>query len=143
MVLWAAVAVLIIVDLIQWWHFLISSVLSGVIQSIGRPSHQALLGSIVDKPRLSNAAAWDNVADTWPRIAGPALGAILVGVIGAGWEGILFASTAAMQLFTAVTVFLLDWNPRGAARQDSEGPVKEAPLRRASSTSGMTRCSLA
>ena len=121
-VLWAAVAVLIIVDLVQWWHFLISSVLSGVIQSIGRPGHQALLGSIVDKPRLSNAAAWDNVADTWPRIAGPALGAILVGVIGAGWEGILFASTAAMQLFTAVTVFLLDWDPQEQrARQRGSG----------------------
>ena len=110
-VLWAAVAVLIILDLIHWWHFMVSSVLSGVIQSIGRPGHQALLGSIVDKRRLSNAAAWDNVADTWPRIAGPGLGGILVVVIGTGWEGILFASTAAMQLFTAITVFLLDWNP--------------------------------
>ena len=110
-VLWAAVAVLIILDLIQWWHFLVSSVLSGVIQSIGRPSHQALLGSIVDKRRLPNAAAWDNVADTWPRVAGPGLGFILIVVIGAGWEGILFASTAAMQLFTAITVFLLDWDP--------------------------------
>lgn len=110
-VLWAAVAVLIILDMIHWWHFMVSSVLSGVIQSIGRPGHQALLGSIVDKRRLSNAAAWDNVADTWPRIAGPGLGGILVVVIGAGWEGILFASTAAMQLFTAITVFLLDWNP--------------------------------
>ena len=110
-VLWATVAVLIIVDLIQWWHFLVSSVLSGVIQSIGRPGHQALLGSIVDKRRLPNAAAWDNVADTWPRVAGPGLGFILILVIGVGWEAILFASTAAMQLFTAITVFLLDWNP--------------------------------
>ena len=121
-VLWAVVAVLIILDLIHWWHFLVSSVLSGVIQSIGRPSHQALLGSIVDKPRLSNAAAWDNVADTWPRVAGPALGAILIGVIGAGWEGILFASTAAMQLFTAVTVFMLDWDPEEQqAKQRGKG----------------------
>ena len=110
-VVWAAMAVLIILDLIHWWHFVVSSVLSGVIQSIGRPGHQALLGSIVDKRRLSNAATWDNVADSWPRVAGPAVAAILIGVIGEGWRGILFASTAAMQLFTVITVFLLDWNP--------------------------------
>jgi len=120
--LWGAVAGLIVFELIEWWHFLVSSVLSGMIQSIGRPGHQALLGSIVDKEHLSNATAWDNVADTWPRVAGPAIGAILIGVIGSGWEGILFASTAFMQLFTAVTLFFLKWDPvEQRAKQKGSG----------------------
>ena len=107
-VLWVTVAALVYLDVVLWWHFIISSVLSGVIQSIGRPGHQALLGSIVDKKRLANASALDNAADTWPRVAGPALGAILIGAIGVGW---LFWITAAGQLFTAITLFLLDWDP--------------------------------
>jgi MFS family permease len=118
-VLWATVAALVYFDVIVWWHFIISSVLSGVIQSIGRPGHQALLGSIVDKKRLANATALDNAADAWPRVAGPALGAILIGAIGVGW---LFWITAFGQLFTAITLFLLDWDPvEQRAKQRSKG----------------------
>jgi MFS family permease len=107
-VLWASVAFLVYFEYIQWWHFVISSVLSGVIQSIGRPGHQAILGSIVDKERLPNAVALDSIADTWPRVAGPAVGGLLIGAIGTGW---LFWMTSLGQLFTAITIFLLRWNP--------------------------------
>jgi len=84
-VLWAVVAAMVYFQYIVWWHFVISSVLSGIIQSIGRPTHQAILGSIVDKRRLPNAVALDNIADSWPRVGGPLIGALLISVIGTGW----------------------------------------------------------
>ena len=106
--LWATVAALVFFEQIQWWHFVISGLLSGVIQSIGRPGHQAILGSIVDSKRLPNAVALDTVADTWPRAAGPALGGILIAIIGLRWTFVLHVFG---QLFTAITIFLLNWNP--------------------------------
>ena len=118
-ILWAVVAALVYFEFVEWWHFMISSVLSGVIQSIGRPGHQAILGSIVAKNRLANAVALDNIADTWPRVAGPALGALLIAAIGTGW---LFWMTAVGQLFTAITIFLLKWDPvEQRARQRGDG----------------------
>ncbi len=118
-VLWAVVAALVYFQLIVWWHFIISSVLSGIIQSIGRPTHQAILGSIVDKRRLANAVALDNIADSWPRVGGPLIGALLIGVIGTGW---LFWMTSLGQLFTAITIFMLDWDPEEQrARQRRQG----------------------
>ena len=107
-VLWAVVAAMVYFQYIVWWHFIISSVLSGIIQSIGRPTHQAILGSIVDKRRLPNAVALDNIADSWPRVGGPLIGALLISVIGTGW---LFWMTSLGQLFTAITIFMLDWDP--------------------------------
>jgi len=107
-ILWAIVATMVYFEVIEWWHFVISSVLSGIIQSIGRPGHQAILGSIVSKKQLPNAVALDNIADTWPRVAGPAIGGLLIGIVGTGW---LFWMTCIGQLFTAITIFLLKWDP--------------------------------
>ena len=43
-------------------------------------------------------------------------------MIGSGWEGVLFASTALMQLFTAVTLFFLKWDPvEQRAKQKGSG----------------------
>ena len=122
-VLWAATTALVMLGAwdvgpsflrIRWWHFIITSVLSGVIQSIGRPGHQAMVGSIVDKGRLSSAVALDSIADHWPRVAGPALGTVAIAMIGGTWHNWgpwLFGLTAAGQLFTAITIFLLKWEP--------------------------------
>lgn len=118
-ILWATVAALVYFGGIEWWHFVISSVLSGVIQSVGRPGHQALLGSIMDKKRLPNAVALDNIADTWPRVGGPALGGLLIGIIGTGW---LFWMTALGQFFTFLTLLFIQWDPvEQRAKQRGEG----------------------
>jgi len=107
-ILWGVIAVLVFTGRIEWWHFIISGLLSGFIQSIGRPVHQAILGNIVDPKRLPNAVALDTAADTWPRAAGPALGGVLMGFIGLRWTFVLHVLG---QVFTALTIFLLNWNP--------------------------------
>ena len=97
---------------VKWWHFIISSFASGVIQSIGRPSHQAMLGSIVDSRRLTSAVALDSISDNWPRIAGPAVAAVVIAIVGGSWEHWapgLFLFTSAGQLFTAFTIFAMKW----------------------------------
>ena len=106
--LWGIVAALVYFQQIQWWHFIVSGLVSGVIQSIGRPGHQAILGNIVQETHMPSAVALDTAADTWPRAAGPAIGGILMGIIGVR---ITFLLHVFGQIFTAITIFLLRWNP--------------------------------
>jgi len=99
---------------VQWWHFIITSFISGVIQSIGRPGHQAMIGSVMDSRRLPSAVALDSIADTWPRIGGPAFAALAIWLVGGPWQQWgpwLFFFTSAAQLFTAITIFAMKWQP--------------------------------
>ncbi len=99
---------------VQWWHFIITSFISGVIQSIGRPGHQAMIGSIMDNRRMSSGVALDSIADTWPRVAGPSIAALAIYFVGGDWHTWgpwLFGLTAAGQLFTAFTIFVMKWEP--------------------------------
>ena len=107
-ILWVIVAVLITIGMFEWWYFIISAVISGIVQSFGRPGHQAMIGSIVDSSRLGNAVALDSVSETWPRIVAPALGAILIGIIGI--DG-LFWLTAFAQFITLITLIKIRWVP--------------------------------
>ncbi len=124
-ILWAVVALIISLGVFQWWYFIITAVTSGTIQSFGRAGHQAMIGSVVDEQRLGNAVALDTVSMTWPRIAAPALGGILIGPIGV--DG-LFWLTAAGQLVTFITLIFIQWTPqeRRAARDSVRGNVVEA-----------------
>jgi hypothetical protein len=99
---------------VQWWHFIITSFLSGVIQSIGRPGHQAMIGSVMDRRRLPSAVALDSIADTWPRVAGPAVAAVAIAIVGGSWERWgpwLFTLTSLGQLLTFITILMMKWQP--------------------------------
>lgn len=122
-VLWAVVAITVFLGAkeigpsalrVQWWHFILTSFLSGVIQSIGRPGHQAMIGSVVSKKQLPNAVALNSISDTWPRVGGPAIAAVAVAVVGGPWQTWgpwLFGLTAAGQLFTFITIMMLKPEP--------------------------------
>lgn len=100
---------------IRWWHFIISSFLSGIIQSIGRPGHMAMVGSVVDRRRLPSAVALDSIADTWPGVAGPSLAAGAVWLVGGPWQHWgpwLFGFTSVAQGFTALAIFKMTWTPQ-------------------------------
>ena len=137
--LWAFVALLVFLGAyeigpsylqIEWWHFIVTSVVSGTVQSIGRPGHQAMLGSIVDEKRLPSAIALDAVSDTWPRVGGPGLAAPVILLIGGTWHSWapwLFTVSAIGQFFSVITIFLLRWEPRmdvSKTRQVRTSPTK-------------------
>ncbi|MBF8266593.1 MAG: hypothetical protein HW388_101 [Dehalococcoidia bacterium] len=108
-VLWTATSLLITMGLFEWWYFIITAVASGVVQSFGRPGHQAMIANVVDKERLANAVALDSISQTWPNILGPAVAGALVGSIGTGG---LFWLTAAGQIVTFITLVLIRWTPQ-------------------------------
>lgn len=124
-ILWSAVSLLLTLGLFEWWYFIITAVASGTIQSFGRAGLQAMIGTIVDDKRLGNAVALDSISMTWPRIAAPAIGGVLVGPLGVG---VLFWMTAVGQLITFVTLVLIRWTPQemSAAKESVGNNVLEA-----------------
>lgn len=110
-VLWSVTALIITLGLIQWWHLMITSFLSGTIQSFGRTGHQALLGNLVDKEELPSAVALNDIITHWPQAAGLAAATILIATIGI--DGV-FWITAFGQLFTAITLLFIRWKAEKA-----------------------------
>ena len=106
-ILWLAVSVDIAFGWIRWWHLAVSGIGSGVIQSVGRPGHDAMVGSVVAKEDLPAAVAVDNIVDHWPRAIGLVLatfGVALIGVRGIFW------GTAILQGITVMAIVALKWN---------------------------------
>ena len=123
-ILWFATSVVITLGWIQWWHLMITSMLSGIIQSIGRPGHHAMVGQVVTKEQLASAAAIDSVVDHWPRAVGLAVATLLIVYIGT--EG-LFWFTAILQFFTGCSLLLLRWKPQAveAAKKSAKSNFLE------------------
>jgi len=117
-ILWAVVSLLLTLNMIEWWHFVISSVASGVIQSFGRPGHLAMVADVVDKETLPNAVALDTSAQTWPGVTGPAIGVLLIPVIGVAGG---FWLTTATQLITVITILKLDWTVKEHSEEEKSG----------------------
>jgi predicted MFS family arabinose efflux permease len=68
--------------LIQFWHILVISVLSGITLSFDQPTRFALVPFLVPREDLSNAISLNSVAFNGAAIIGPALGGVLVVLVG-------------------------------------------------------------
>jgi MFS family permease len=72
-------AVLMYFQVVQIWHILLLSFITGVAQSFGGPAYQSLIPSLVDKKDLPNAVALNSIQFNVARVLGPLLfGATLV-----------------------------------------------------------------
>ena len=111
-VLWAAVSVDIALGYVEWWHLMVSAILSGMIQSFGRTGHQAILGNVVAKEDLPKAVAIDAVAQHWPNAAGLLVATVFFATIGVA--GVFWITTFG-QLVTGITLLLMHWQYEGPA----------------------------
>jgi MFS family permease len=72
-------AVLMYFHVVQIWHILLLSFITGIAQSFGGPAYQSLIPSLVDKKDLPNAVALNSIQFNVARVLGPLLfGATLV-----------------------------------------------------------------
>ena len=67
----ATLAVLMYLHVVQIWHILALSFLTGVAQSFGGPAYQTLLPQLVDKKDLPNAVALNSIQFNLARVLGP------------------------------------------------------------------------
>src|SRR5262245_11267053 len=71
-------ALLMFLDVVQIWHVLVLSFVTGCAQSFGGPAYQSLNPSLVDKKDLPNAVALNSIQFNVARVLGPlAFGATL------------------------------------------------------------------
>jgi MFS family permease len=66
-------AILMYFQVVQIWHILLLSFVTGVAQSFGGPAYQSLIPSLVDKKDLPNAVALNSIQFNVARVLGPLL----------------------------------------------------------------------
>ena len=66
-------AALVYWDLVQIWHVLTLSVITGLAQAFGGPAYQSLIPSLIDKQHLPNAIALNSIQFNLARVIGPLL----------------------------------------------------------------------
>src|SRR5438876_4418380 len=66
-------AVLMYFHVVQVWHILVLSSVTGLAQAFGGPAYQSLIPSLVDKKDLPNAVALNSIQFNVARVLGPLL----------------------------------------------------------------------
>ena len=123
-VLLAALAVLALTGALRLWHLLVIAVGYGAATAFFNPASDALVPQLLPAEELAQANSLDQLIRPLAlRLAGPALGGLLIGSVGTGWAFAL----------DAVLVRGLDRDPVG----DGAGPgaVDRARVRGARSQS--------
>ncbi len=69
----AILAVLVYFRLIEIWHILVLSFITGTAQAFGGPAYQSLIPSLVGKQDLTNAIALNSIQFNVARMVGPLL----------------------------------------------------------------------
>jgi MFS family permease len=75
-----AIAILLAIGKIQYWHLLVSSLLSGINIAFNMPARNAILAELVPREKIYNAIALNNGGANVAAIAGPALSGIIIGL---------------------------------------------------------------
>jgi len=73
-------AVLMYFHVVQIWHIMALSFVTGVAQSFGGPAYQSLLPQLVDKKDLPNAIALNSIQFNLARVLGPTLFALTLAI---------------------------------------------------------------
>ena len=69
----ATLALLMYFDVVEIWHILVLSFVTGLAQAFGGPAYQSLIPSLVDKKDLPNAVALNSIQFNVARVLGPLL----------------------------------------------------------------------
>jgi MFS family permease len=77
-------AVLTLTGAVELWQIYVIATIQGLVLVIGNPARHTLVFRIVGKADLPNAVALSSALGTMARIAGPALGGLVVALAGSG-----------------------------------------------------------
>jgi MFS family permease len=77
-----AIAILISTGLIQYWHLLIASFLTGVNNAFNTPTRYAIVAELVPTEKIYNAFALNNGGANAARVVAPSLAGVLMAVAG-------------------------------------------------------------
>ena len=81
----ALLTVLIALNVVQVWHILCMSFVTGLAQAFGGPAYQALIPTLVNKEDMPNAIALQTIQFNVARVIGPTLGGLALYNLGYKW----------------------------------------------------------
>ena len=111
-----ALGILTVTGLIQFWHIVVLSMLVGVTLSFDQPTRFALIPSLVPREDLSNAISLNTILFNGSAIVGPALGGVLVMVV--GYAGVFFVNGLSY-VVVLVALLLMRLSPIVTSRSGS------------------------
>jgi MFS family permease len=100
----AVIAVLLITGHAQLWHIVVQAMVYSFAAGFFMPASGALVPQTVSVQRLQQANALMGLSRSVTQVAGPAIGGLLVAVIGPGW---VFAIDAATFVVSAISLVLM------------------------------------
>ena len=78
-------AALAFTGLVQQWHIIMLAAALGLVNSFDSPGRQAFVVEMVGRDDMPNAIALNSLMFNSARVIGPALGGLLLAVVGAAW----------------------------------------------------------
>ena len=101
-------AILTLTGVIQVWHIMVLSLLIGLINALDNPTRQSFYPNLVPEDKLSNAIALNSAMINGSRLIGPAVGGVLIGMLG---EGICFLLNGISYIAVIVALLLMRLTP--------------------------------
>jgi MFS family permease len=105
---------------VQYWHVLVIAGMLGTVNAFYVPARQAFVAELVDKEALLNAVALNSAIFNGARVIGPAVGGILIAVLGLSLNFYLNAAS-----FLAVILGLLLIRPRRVTQTGDRGTIMQ------------------
>src|ERR1700690_4527497 len=78
-------AALVFTNTVQEWHIIVLAAGLGVVNSFDAPGRQAFVVDMVGREDLPNAIALNSMMFNSARVIGPAMGGLLLAIIGPAW----------------------------------------------------------
>lgn len=121
LVLTTLTTVLILLDVIEFWHLFVISTLAASAMTFNMPARMALVPQLVGQERMMNAIALNSGGMNVSRIAAPALAGLLVAPLGIGGA---YVVTLVFNLI-AVVLFFNIGSHRAPARMERRSFLAE------------------
>lgn len=78
-------AALTLSGVVQVWHVVVLTALSGIANAVDAPARQAFVRDMVGKENISSGVALNSMMFNSARIVGPTIAGITLATVGAGW----------------------------------------------------------
>lgn len=114
-------AALAFTGLVREWHIVILAAALGLVNAFDSPGRQAFVVEMVGREDMPNAIALNSLMFNGARVIGPALGGLLLAVVGAAW---CFTINGISYLAVIWSLWAMQIQPQGT-RVEAESPWKQ------------------
>lgn len=116
-----AIAILVIVDAVRFWHLMVGAFLTGLAFVFSGPARLAIIPEIVDRRRLLNSISLNSLGMNLSRVAGPSIAGVLIPLIGIS---AVYFIAAALYVLAAISMCGISQNRTPAFNIGGDG-IKE------------------